>query len=275
MKEWKQANRLKIHGLKVILGMVEERPKKPQLEYISSPTQPAKVGQGANYEIFAVRWRAFGNVDAEGLLLVPMGKIKADVVALPDADQTPEQLAGLAPGLSAEMHYARHLAYLGCRVLVPTLINRSDTYSGVPGIRMTNQPHREWIYRQSFEMGRHIIGYEVHKTLAAVDWLIDTQKERRPVGMIGYAEGGLIAFHTGAIDSRIAVTCVDGYFSSREEVWKEPIYRNVWRQLTEFGDAEIASLYAPRKLVINQLPVRCNSAQKPELNKEPRRPIHG
>jgi len=240
--------------LKVILGVVEERPKKPQMEYISGPTQSAKVGQGAGFEVFAVRWRAFGNVDAEGLLLVPTGKIKADVVALADADQTPEQLAGLAPGLPAEMQFARRLAQQGCRVVVPTLINRSDTYSGVPGIRMTNQPHREWIYRQSFEMGRHIIGYEVIKTLAAVDWLIDTQKGSHSVGLIGYAEGGLIAFHAGAIDPRIAVTCVDGYFSSREEVWKEPIYRNVWRQLTEFGDAEIACLYAPRKLVINQLP---------------------
>ncbi|MFT3881832.1 MAG: dienelactone hydrolase family protein [Gemmatales bacterium] len=239
--------------LKVILGVVEERPKKPQLEYISSPTQSAKIGQGPDYEIFAVRWLAFAHVDAEGLLLVPTGKIKADVVALPDADQTPEQLAGLGPGLSSDMEYARRLAHQGCRVLVPTLINRSDMFSGVPGIRMTNQPHREWIYRQAFEMGRHIIGYEVLKTLAAVDWLIDTQKETRSVGLIGYAEGGLIAFHAGAIDPRIAVTCVDGYFSSREEVWKEPIYRNVWRQLTEFGDAEIASLYAPRKLVINQL----------------------
>src|SRR5690606_14022753 len=30
----------------------------------------------------------------------------------------------------------------------------------------------------------------------------------------------------------------------------EPIYRNVWGLLTEFGDAEIASLIAPRALVV-------------------------
>ena len=34
----------------------------------------------------------------------------------------------------------------------------------------TNVPHREWIYRQSFELGRHIIGYEVQKVLQLVDW---------------------------------------------------------------------------------------------------------
>ena len=62
------------------------------------------------------------------------------------------------------------LAENGCQVLVPVLIDRADTWSGVPAIRMTNQPHREWIYRMAFEAGRHIIGYEVQKVLAAVDW---------------------------------------------------------------------------------------------------------
>ena len=29
---------------------------------------------------------------------------------------------------------------------------------------------REILYRSAFEMGRHIIGYEVQKVLAGVDW---------------------------------------------------------------------------------------------------------
>ena len=43
---------------------------------------------------------------------------------------------------------------------------------------------------------------------------------------------------------------MSGYFRTRERIWEEPIYRNVWALLTEFGDAEIASLIAPRPLVI-------------------------
>ena len=35
---------------------------------------------------------------------------------------------------------------------------------------MTNMPHREWLYRQAYEMGRHLIGYEIQKVLALVDW---------------------------------------------------------------------------------------------------------
>jgi len=43
---------------------------------------------------------------------------------------------------------------------------------------------------------------------------------------------------------------VSGYFQSRQEVWKEPIYRDVWGLLREFGDAELAGLIAPRCLIV-------------------------
>ena len=43
---------------------------------------------------------------------------------------------------------------------------------------------------------------------------------------------------------------VSGYFDSRQRLWEEPIYRNVFGLLEEFGDAEIASLIAPRALTI-------------------------
>ena len=84
-------------------------------------------------------------------------------------------LAGMAPGVDAGAQYARRLAENGCEVLVPVLIDREDTWSGIPGVRMTNQPHREWIYRMSYEVGRHIIGYEVQKVLARRGLVHETQ----------------------------------------------------------------------------------------------------
>ena len=60
----------------------------------------------------------------------------------------------------------------------------------------------------------------------------------------------MIAFYSAAVDTRIDSALVSGYFDSREAVWSEPIYRNVWALLHEFGDAEIASLIAPRALTI-------------------------
>ena len=49
-----------------------------------------------------------------GLLLVPTGRQPvADVVAIPDCANTPEQLVGLTPGVPAESQFARRLAESG------------------------------------------------------------------------------------------------------------------------------------------------------------------
>jgi dienelactone hydrolase len=82
-----------------------------------------------------------------------------------------------------------------------------------------------------------------------VDWLARRQP-RRPIGVAGYGEGGLVALHSAALDARIEAALVSGYFRSRRGVWEEPIYRNVWGLLRGFGDAELARMVAPRGLVI-------------------------
>ena len=232
------------------IGCVDERVPIDALHYIATTAQTAEIAKAADYTVSVVRWQVFDGVDGEGLLLEPADEPVAQVIALPDADWTPEMLVGLSDGLPQEAQFARRLAEQGCRVVVPTLIDRDDTWSGNPKIeRMTNQTHREFIYRMAFELGRHIIGYEVQKILALVDWM--NNKENQPtIGVIGYGEGGLLALYSAALDTRIDAAVVSGYFQSREDVWKEPIYRNVWALLHEFGDAEIASLIAPRRLII-------------------------
>lgn len=234
-----------------IIGAHDPRAKVTTVELIATTSQPALVGRGESFEAFAVRWPAVRGVESEGLLLVPKsGRAVADVVAIPDADQTPEQLTGLAPGVAPESQFARRLAESGCRVIVPALVNRADTYSAI-GARATNQPHREFLYRPAYEMGRHIIGYEVQKVIAAVDWFShEATNSERGIGVVGYGEGGLLALYAAALDTRIDTALVSGYFDSRQNVWQEPIYRNVFGLLDQFGDAELASLVAPRALVI-------------------------
>jgi dienelactone hydrolase len=236
-----------------IIGAVDER-LPAILERFGDDDNPALVAEAAQYKIYQVRWPAVDGVWAEGLLLEPKGKPRASVVALPDADQTPEQLAGLAAGIPPESQLARRLAEHGAAVLVPTLIDRTDQWSGHPLIAWTNQPHREWIYRQACQMGRHVIGYEVEKVLAAVDWFQLHRGGATKIGVAGYGEGGLIAFYAAAADPRIDACLVSGYFDDRSRPWEEPLYRNVWSLLREFGDAEIASLIAPRGLVIEHSP---------------------
>ena len=200
------------------------------------------ISRQPGYRAYAVRWQVFDDVEAEGLLLDPDTPARARVVAIPDPGIAPESFS-----------LAQQLARAGCQVLIPTLIDRADTWSGIPGVRMTNQPHREWIYRMSFEAGRHIIGYEVQKVLAAVDWF-KTETGSSPIGVAGEGEGGLIALYAAALDDRIAAALVTGYFGPRDQLWKEPIYRDIWGLLKDYGDAEIAALIAPRALIVDPHP---------------------
>ena len=215
------------------------------MEKISTNNDPELVSETDKYKIYQVRWPVLNGVYGEGLLLQPKTKSKADIIAIPDADQEPEQLVGLMPGIAPESQFARHLAENGFQVLVPVIISRTLLFPGKP----QQQTYREWLYRQSYHMGRHIIGYEVEKVLAAIDWFKQSDKNVK-IGVAGYCEGGLIAFYSAAADKRIDAVLVSGYFNSRQHIWDEPIYRNVWGLLSEFGDAEIATLIAPRPLVI-------------------------
>ncbi len=244
--------------LRKIIGAVDPRVPAPELEIIAASHGSAEVARDARFKAYAVRWSvcsaATGDsapLEGEGLLLEPTGAARARVVAVPDADWTPEAAVGLATGVPAAAQFPRRLADNGCQVIVPLLIDRSDKWSGIAGVKMTNQPHREWVYRMAFEVGRHIIGFEVQKILAAVDWFEEQNKSQPlPVGVFGYGEGGLLAFYAAALDTRIRAAGVSGYFQSRQELWKEPIYRDVWGLLCEFGDAEIAGLIAPRGLMV-------------------------
>ncbi|HKD38509.1 MAG TPA: hypothetical protein VKB78_16965, partial [Pirellulales bacterium] len=242
--------------LRTILGAVDTRVPNVEVQYVATTDEPSFVAKTSKYEIHAVRWPVLPGVDAEGLLLEPKEKPAALVVALPDADWTPEMFVGLAAGVPVNQQFPRLLAENGCRVLVPTLIDRSDTWSANPQIqKATNQPHREFVYRMSYELGRHIIGYEVQKVLAGVDWFTREKDWWRPeahhpmVGVVGYGEGGLLALYSKALDYRIRAALVSGYFGRREQLWREPIYRNVFGLLRDFGDAELASVFEPFALV--------------------------
>jgi hypothetical protein len=176
-----------------IIGVVDGRVP-VTMERFGDDDNPALVAATDRYRVYQVRWPVLENVWGEGLLLQPSKPARGHVIALPDADQTPEQIVGLTPGVATNSQFARRLAENGFEVLVPVLIDRTARWSGHPDIRMTDQPHREWIYRQAFQMGRHVIGYEVQKVLAAVDWLKRRSDSAVKVGVAGYAEGGCSRF---------------------------------------------------------------------------------
>jgi dienelactone hydrolase len=254
--------------LRALPGVVDARVKAGEFEMVGGWRTPSTVAATAGYTIHAVRWPVLAGVYGEGLLLEPKGAVAATVIALPDAAQTPEQLCGLAPGIAPENQFARRLAEQGCRVLVPVLVNRDDTFSGdAARNRWTNLPHREWLWRMAWELGRTPTGYEVQKILAAAD-LLGAPASGPALGLIGYGEGGLLALYAAALDSRFRATVVSGAFEPMEQLWRQPQDRSVWNVLTEFGAAEIASLVAPRALIVEySRPVEITGPPAPKPGK--------
>ena len=133
-----------------------------EFELLATLSHSSVVARTDDVAIHAVRWRVLDGVTQEGLLLQPQ-TVRACVVAIPDADWTPEMFCGLIETLPAQAQIARRLAAAGCLVVVPTLISRSDKFSGSRGVGYTNLTHREFLYRQAFEVGRHIIGFDKFK----------------------------------------------------------------------------------------------------------------
>jgi dienelactone hydrolase len=204
-----------------------------------------------NHWIRPIRWPAFGDVHGEGLMLDTNPQPDAisprrTVIVIPDADQTPEDFTGLDPDVPA---VAWTLAESGCRVIVPALVDRTVE----PRNGRAKLTGREFLYRPAFVLGRNLIGYEVQEILALVDWLerdAKAHEDEARIGVFGYGEGGLIALYAAALDPRIDATVVSGAFDDGKATWKAPVDRNVFGLLEVFGGAELASLVAPRTLII-------------------------
>ena len=236
-----------------ILGVRDPRVPFTSPELVTTTTHSATRGETKDFVITAIRWPAMRDVHGEGLMLQSkdrQAQRKGDVIYLPDADQTPEQvcqLTGDAPQHSVPLD----LAAQGYRVIVPALISRRMVQRN----GRSTISNREFIYRSAFELGRHLEGYEIQKTLALVDWLRAATKEKQTsIRVAGYGEGGLLALLAGAVDPRIDEVEISGCFGNRNSVWQQPIDRNVFGLLEQFGDAELAAMIAPRKLKIIDAP---------------------
>jgi dienelactone hydrolase len=222
----------------------DSRPKGNAFLYVSSKRGP--YAKGSKFSVHRIRWKAFGAVEAAGLLLEPVGEPLMDLIVLPEAGHSPEQSCGIkAMGDDFKsLPHAGRLAALGCRVIVPVLIDRGERHA---------MPTREWLHRSAWELGRTLAGYEVHKVLAAVDCLKHSQGGKaRKIGIIGWGEGGRLALYAAALDERIDGAVVSGYFGPRELVWDEPADRTVFGLLDGHSDAEIARLLSPRLLLIER-----------------------
>lgn len=196
--------------LRFILGAVDRRAPFDDLELAGTLQRPALLRETADYRVYSVRWPVLDGLGAEGLYYQQKGTVARRVVALLDQ-----------PG------DAESLAAAGADVLAPVL---------VPAAR------REWIYRMAFPVGRHVYGYEVQTALAAVDWL----SRKGAVSIYGRGEGAYAATYAAALDPRLAQVDVEGFSLERPPLWKQPLYRNVFGLLKDFGDAQFATMLGGR-----------------------------
>lgn len=233
--------------LRTILGAVDPRIATASMDLVGTLDAPALVAETEDVTIQRVRWSVHDDTFGEGLLLTPKNAPPiARLIFIPDPAETPEQLLGLQTGSKARNVFLTS----GCQILIPALLNRDTTFSRSESLdRAAPVTHREWIYRQAFIMGRTPIGYEVQMIESAIDWM-SALPDKKPITLLGFGEGGLIALHTAALDTRVHSALVGGHFGPREKLWSEPIERNVQHYLREFGDAGVAALMAPRQLVI-------------------------
>lgn len=271
-QQWEAAVQKRRDELARIIGLRDQRVKEPRLQLEREPHASGVYAEGANWIATRARWPVLSGVDASGLWVEPRRPIQTHfrAVVIPDAGQTPEQLVGLEPSdndphTEACLPVAAILAAAGGEVVVTTPVSRHREARNGRAV-MTDQ---EFLYRSAFELGRHVLGYQVHEVLAAVDALngLDrpngSQDEAKrdgdgkaslPVVVVGWGEGGWVALHAAAVGPAIDAACVSGHFQAREQLWREPVHRNVQGLLENFGDAELAAMVAPRKLIIDAVP---------------------
>jgi dienelactone hydrolase len=240
------------------LGIQDARMEFDAPEVIVGVGGDPVIAKSEKFTVQAIRWpvlsdpspqgQGLASITAEGLLLTPKGDIHANMIVVPDAEQTPEQLCGLTEGIDRDSQVARQLAESGCRVVVPALISRHREKR----LGRADLTSREYLHRASFELGRTLAGYEVQMSLSMVDWYSRSSKDT-PIGIWGNGEGGMEALFVAALDNRISIACVSGFFGPRESSWKEPIERNFAGLLHDFGIQELAMLVAPRRLVVQHV----------------------
>jgi len=223
-----------------ILGVVDPRVDFEAPEKMDNLNRSATIIETDDYAVSAIRWHVFDDYVAEGLFVEPKNKTpnRIDIV-IPDAGEYPEGFIAAADKTAW--------------TLIPMTVSRTlnEFSAPYPNSRKAILTHREYLYRAAFQMGRHLIGYELQQTLALIDWLRKNEKTKSlPIHVSGYREGGMIALYAGALDNRIDAVTVTGYFDNRNNMWEEPIDRNVFGRLERFSDAHLAAMIFPRTLTI-------------------------
>lgn len=194
---------------------------------------------------------------AHGVVLAPSGGAprKPALIVIGPEGEPAERFAGIEEGRTPAP-WLVHLLARDVLVCLPVMVERTTDHPLSGQLRASAglplKDRRHILHRLAFVNGRTLTGMEADQVRALVSALgarDDVDPER--IGILGRGQGGMTALYAAALDQRLRLAAVSGYFSAREECWREPVDRMIYGQLLEFGDAELAALVAPRPLVVD------------------------
>jgi len=251
-----------------------------QTKVISNQWQ--NIGTGSYYSIEKFAIYTEEGITARGISAFPLCTNPVSVVIIPATDPyTPEIILGIETNFP-ELAIGKKLLKKNIAVVCPVFINHQEWWSGnsmvtnpepgkpTSGNAITNiLDHRRWLFQQGYHVGKQLIGDETAEIIACVNLLsTDSRISTNSIGVVGRdLDSGASAFFATALDEKIQAVMLSGYFNKRTDIWKQFIEHQFFGFLKEFGDAEVASLIAPRGLTIEspidfpKVPVNTSSSE--------------
>jgi dienelactone hydrolase len=242
--------------LRLLLGAVDPRLEPVAMEPVGTTDRSPVLAATDSFELFAVRWPALEGVHGEGLYLRQLSTPRHLVIFLPGPDRLPEQCQ--------EMF---EFAAAGADVLVPVQLRRSAPPPPAPGGWAKHLGEREWIRRMGFPLGRHPLGFEVQKVIAAVEWWKQRHREAA-VFVTGVSDGAWVAQFAAVLEPRIArVEALDGSIEPAGPL-EQPLDRIVFALVRFFGDRDLRGLLRSRLAAAPRLPA--SPVRLPSIDAEAR-----
>jgi dienelactone hydrolase len=230
--------------LRAMLGMIPTKPGRARQEVLEA---------GKTIGIEDVTIPIAHGFDARTFLFLPSDlNRKPAVIAIPPANQSAAQFAGIAEG-TTPAGWLTALLERDVAVAIPEIVERIADHPLCDAAGGKDRRHILW--RGGFIVGRTLVGIDVQQVVAVRGFLAPLPGiDPRRIGVLGQEQGGMTALYAAALEPQFAGAAVLDYFQEREASWKEPIDRTIYGQLNEFGDAELAGLIAPRPLFIGSSP---------------------
>src|SRR6185437_10981029 len=125
----------------------------------SSRTKTTVLAKSENETIERVKITSQSGLDTQALIFIPQRRgSQSVVIAIPDADQSPEEFAGIAEG-ATPAEWLRNLLGRNVVVAIPVMVERRADHALC--LQSGGHDRRRMLWRLGFLVGRTLVGVEV------------------------------------------------------------------------------------------------------------------